>query len=103
EGLLKNKLDHDIIVYRNERNIDNLISNNNKFLSTSVTQKGVIGGKPNVAIIVPKGTNGAYVEKISDFKEQREFLINTNFKLEEVADREDIRIFKVVNENDELE
>ncbi|MEG0156155.1 MAG: ADP-ribosyltransferase [Anaerovoracaceae bacterium] len=56
-----------------------------------------------MAIIVPKGTNGAYVEKISDFKEQREFLINTNFKLEEVADREDIRIFKVVNENDELE
>ncbi|MEG0392254.1 MAG: ADP-ribosyltransferase [Anaerovoracaceae bacterium] len=56
-----------------------------------------------MAIIVPKGTNGAYVETISKIPGQREFLINTNFKLEEVADGENIRIFKVVNENDELE
>lgn len=83
--MLKNELKHDIIVYRKEKFIDTLDGKVDKFLSTSVSKKGVIGGNPNVAIIVPKGSIGAYVEDLADktFKKQREFLLNreNNFKM----------------------
>lgn len=80
QGLLKNKLKHDIIVYRKEEFPNNLNGKVQKFLSTSVTKKGVLKKSPNVAIIVPKGSNGAYVEQLADvrFKKQREFLLNKN-------------------------
>ena len=85
QGFLKNKLKHDIIVYRKEKFIDTLDGKVDKFLSTSVSKKGVISGNPNVAIIVPKGSTGAYVEDLADktFKKQREFLLNreNNFKM----------------------
>lgn len=79
-GLLKNKLKHDIIVYRREEFTDSLNGKVNKFLSTSVTKNGVLKKSPNVAIIVPKGSNGAYVEQLADgrFKKQREFLLDRN-------------------------
>ncbi|WP_391484552.1 ADP-ribosyltransferase [Lactobacillus iners] len=59
-----------------------------KFLSTSVTTKGVFGSNHNIAIIVPKGTLGAYVELLSqgEFKGQREFLFNTGLELEKLED-----------------
>lgn len=80
DGLLKNKLKHDIIVYRREEFTDSLNGKVNKFLSTSVTKNGVLKKSPNVAIIVPKGSNGAYVEQLADsrFKKQREFLLDRN-------------------------
>lgn len=85
DGLLKNKLKHDIIVYRKENFIDSLNGEVNKFLSTSVTKRGVLEKSPNVAIIVPKGSKGAYVEQLADsrFKKQREFLLNkdNSFKM----------------------
>lgn len=79
-ALLKNKLEHDIIVYRKENFTDSLNGKVQKFLSTSVTKRGVLKKSPNVAIIVPKGSNGAYVEQLADsiFKKQREFLLNKN-------------------------
>ena len=87
QAILKNKLNHDIIVYRSDINPDSLEGTVKKFLSTSVTKNGVLGGHPNVAIIIPKGTNGAYVEAIAhdDFKKQREFLFNTNITLEKIT------------------
>lgn len=80
QGLLKNKLKHDIIVYRKEEFPESLNGKVQKFLSTSVTKKGVLKKSPNVAIIVPKGVNGAYVEQLADvrFKKQRGFLLNKN-------------------------
>ncbi|MCT7669869.1 MAG: hypothetical protein N4R98_02175 [Lactobacillus iners] len=41
-----------------------------------------------MAIIVPKGTLGAYVELLSQgkFKSQREFLFNTGLELEKLED-----------------
>lgn len=80
QGILKNKLKHDIIVYRREDFPESLNGKVQKFLSTSVTKRGVLKKSPNVAIIVPKGSNGAYVEQIADnrFKKQREFLLNKN-------------------------
>ncbi|EFO66229.1 ADP-ribosyltransferase [Lactobacillus iners] len=64
-GLLKSKLQQDIIVYRKEYYVKDLEKPINKFLSTSVTTRGALTGNPNIAIIVPKGTLGAYVEVLS--------------------------------------
>lgn len=83
-GLLQNKLNHDIIVYRKEFLLEEATKGTiEKFLSTSVTQKGVFQGKPNMAIIVPEGTKGAYIEPLADqlVKHQREFLFNKNLQL----------------------
>lgn len=87
-ALLRNNLKHDIIVYRNDSHIEDLNKPIDKLLSTSVTTRGVLTGKPNVAIIVPKGTLGAYVELLSQgkFKGQREFLFNTGLELEQLED-----------------
>ena len=86
-GLLKNKLKHDIIVYRKDVNPENLEGTVKKLLSASVTKKGVLGGNPNMAIIVPRGTNGAYVETIAhdEYKNQRDFLFNINSKLKKLG------------------
>lgn len=87
KGLLKNELKYDIIVYRNDIDSWNLDGAVRKFISTSVTKKGVLGGSPNMAIIVPKGSNGAYVETIShdEYKNQREFLLNKDTKLKKLG------------------
>lgn len=85
-GLLKNKLKHDIIVYRKDYYPKLLEGSNKKFLSTSVTKKGVIKGNPNVAIIVPKGTIGSYVESLSEYKKQREYLLDVDTDLEKLFD-----------------
>lgn len=100
DSLLKNKLKHDIIVYRTEENINRLNDDVKKFLSTSVTKKGAFGGKPNVAIIVPKDSNGAYIEPLAagSYKKQREFLLNSGIKLVKVFNDNDISIFEVKNE-----
>ena len=86
KGLLKNKLKHDIIVYRKDYYPKLLEGSNKKFLSTSVTKKGVIKGSPNVAIIVPKETRGSYVEPLSEYKKQREYLLNIDTDLEKLFD-----------------
>lgn len=100
DGLLKNQLKHDIIVYRTEEDINRLNDDVKKFLSTSVTKKGAFGGKPNVAIIVPKDSNGAYIEPLAvgSYKKQREFLLNRGIKLVKVLNDNDINIFEVKNE-----
>lgn len=87
KGLLKNELKYDIIVYRSDIDSGNLDGAVRKFISTSVTKKGVLGGSPNMAIIVPKGSNGAYVETIAhdEYKNQREFLLNKDTKLKKLG------------------
>ena len=97
DGFQKNTLKHDIIVYRKDVNPDFLNNPVKKFLSTSVTKKGTIGGNPNVAIIVPKGSDGAYIEELADekFKKQREFLLNRNTVLKKICKSDDISIYLV--------
>lgn len=87
QGLLKNTLKHDIIVYRKDMNPKNLERRVKRFLSSSVTKRGVFGKKPNVAIIIPKGTRGSYIEAVaqSGYKHQREFLLNGGFNLKKIA------------------
>lgn len=97
KGLLKNKLKHDIIVYRKDIDPENLEGIVKKFLSTSVTRKGTTGNNPNVAIIVPRGSSGAYVEELADekFKKQREFLLNKDTVLKKICKKDDMVIYLV--------
>ena len=102
-GLLKNELQQDIIFYRKEYYVKDFEKPINKFFSTSVTTKGVIGGVPNLAIIVSKETFGAYIELLShiDYKKQREFLINSGLNLDKISDDRGLLIYKVRGESNE--
>lgn len=53
-------------------------------MSTSVTKRGVLGNEANVAIIIPKGSQGSYIEILSKYKNQREYLINKNMDFIEI-------------------
>lgn len=99
-GILKNEHNKDIIVYRKDENPLNLEGISNKFISSSVTKKGAFEGNPNVAIIVPKGSNGAYVENLSKYPKQREFLLNSGTRLERIYSEKDNYIYKVVIDNE---
>lgn len=96
-AISKFKLKDDIIVYRNDKLPPKLNKRLNKFLSTSAVTKAVIGKAPNVAIIVPRGSNGGYVELIADeaYRKQREFLINSGDDLELVKKETGLYIYKL--------
>ena len=47
-----------------------------QFFSTSVVRSRALKGDYNLVILAPKGTPGAYLEEISRFPKQREFLID---------------------------
>lgn len=95
-GILKNELTEDIIVYRRDSNPFGLEGETKKFLSTSVTQRGVFVGSPNMAIIVPAGTEGAYIEKLSRLPKQREFLLNRGTTLHNVYTDRNFAIYEVL-------
>lgn len=96
-AISKFKLKDDIIVYRNDKLPQELNQRLNKFLSTSAIPKAVIGKVPNVAIIVPRVSNGGYVELIADeaYRKQREFLINSGADLELVKKEAGLYIYKM--------
>ena len=78
------------------RNI--LEGSSEKFTSTSVVPKATLGKKANVAIIIPKGSNGAYIEVLANdmYKKQREFLINSGSNLELIEMTDGLRIFRLM-------
>lgn len=90
-------LKRDITVYRNDKYPDSLMVTVNKFLSTSVSPNGVLGGRPNVAILVSSGSNGTYLELLADkkYKKQREFLINREVKYNLLLKRGDLYVFEL--------
>ena len=96
-AISKFRLKDDIIVYRNDFYPRDLVGVSYKFTSTSVAPGAVIGKVPNVAIIVPKGSNGGYVELIADeaYRKQREFVINSGADLELVEKEADLYIYKL--------
>jgi len=65
-AISKLRLKDDIIVYRNDFYPRDLVGVSYKFTGTSVAPGAVIRKVPNVAIIVPRGSNGGYVELIAD-------------------------------------
>lgn len=97
-AILKNELEDDIIVYRKDYSVSSLQGKTEKFLSTSTTAKGAFGGNPNVAIIVPKGTEGAYIELLSKMPKQREFLLGDGISLKEVSSRDGLTVFEVIKD-----
>ena len=96
-AISKLRLKDDIIVYRNDKLLQELNQRLNKFLSTSAIPKAVIGKVSNVAIIVPRVSNGGYVELIADeaYRKQREFVINIGADLELVKKEAGLYIYKL--------
>ena len=81
-ALKKNTLKHDIVCYRRD-DIDLFsgfsegdIIQPSQFLSTSATSNGSFSKQYSTIIKVPKGANGAYIETISAYPKQREFLLD---------------------------
>ena len=90
-ALLKNRLKHDIVVYRN---VDGDFFKNlqvgdkytdNGFVSTSVTKNGALNKDFELTIFVPKGSKGAYIESLSNYKKQREFLLDKSTKFRVIS------------------
>ncbi|MFY4504950.1 ADP-ribosyltransferase [Ligilactobacillus ruminis] len=96
-AISKLRLKDDIIIYRNDKLPQELNQRLNKFLSTSAMPKAAIGKVPNVAIIVPRVSNGGYVELIADeaYRKRREFLINSGANLELVKKEAGLYIYKL--------
>lgn len=84
KALCKHKLKHNIICYRCV-SIDPTIGLKegteftfDQFISTSVVKSKTLKGKYHFVIYAPIGTVGAYIEKISVFPNQREFLLDSS-------------------------
>ena len=86
KGISKFELKHDIVCFR--KTPRNYYSNAkkgdiitpNQYISTSVTRSGAIKGNHLTVIAVKKGSKGAYIEKLSKFQKQREFLLDKSCK-----------------------
>ena len=96
-GISKFKLKDDIIVYRNDFYPDQLAKKNEKFLSTSVVPDATLRKQANVAIIVPKDSNGAYIELLAmdKYKKQREFVINRKSDLNLLSVQKGMYIYEL--------
>lgn len=97
EGISKFKLQDDITVYRNDFYPDQLAKKNEKFLSASVVPDATLRKQANVAIIVPKGSNGAYIELLAmdKYKKQREFVINRKSDLNLLSVQKGMYIYEL--------
>lgn len=80
-ALKNNKLKYDIICYRSTDHnpVEGLKPGDTyepkQFLSSSVTKKGALKkGKYQMVIRTPKGSCGAYIEGLSKYPKQREYL-----------------------------
>lgn len=85
-AIKKHSLEHNIICYRGSdfNYIDGIkkgtIFTLNQFTSTSVIKSKMFAKKYKFIIYAPKGTKGAYIEKLSSFPKQREFLLDKDCK-----------------------
>lgn len=78
----KNKLKHDVIAYRgmdidpSEGIPEGGLYRSKQFFSTSVIERRSLAGQYKIIIYVKKGSNAAYIENLSHFKNQRELLLD---------------------------
>lgn len=84
EAIKKNSLERDVICYRN-MDIDIYagykpgdIFVESQFISTSVVPGAALNKPYKITIYAPKGCKGAYIEKVSKYPRQREFLLDKN-------------------------
>lgn len=71
-----------------------------QFLSTSVISSRCFRGKYNLIIYVPKGIHGAYIEQISHYPKQREFLLDKKCKYEIISSMGSTINLKVLMESE---
>ena len=91
EAISKFELQHDIICYRavsknpiKGKKVGDIYEPK-QFLSSSVTAAGAMNGEYSIAILTPKGSRGAYIEQLSKYPKQREFLFDKDVKYKILA------------------
>ena len=101
-ALKKNKLKHDVIAYRNldidlysEFEVNDLIIEN-QFTSTSITKNAALNKPYKVLIYVPKGSNAAYIEKVSKYPKQRELLLDKGTVFRVISKKENYVELQVI-------
>ena len=98
----KFELSHDIVCYRTTRK--NFYENAKVgdiiepkfFLSSSVTKNGALKGDFVTIIQAPKGSKGAYIENLSKFPKQREFLFDKSCKYRVLTNSKNDMIVEVI-------
>lgn len=102
KAIEKNELKHNIICYRNlDVNLyENLregdIFKEKQFISTSVVRSQALNKPFKVIIYVKKGARGAYIEKLSKFPAQREFLLDKNNLFRVLSKKENLVELEVI-------
>lgn len=91
KAICKHPISQQIVCYRG---VDNDLTKNlvvgtkftfNQFVSTSVLERGALKKRFKYVIVVPEGANGAYIENISAFKGQYEFLLDYKCEFKIIA------------------
>lgn len=102
KALTKNKLDHDIICYRNmdfnpykDYPVGKVICAE-QFISTSVSKNAALQKKVEMVFFVHKDACGAYIESISKYPKQREFLLDKSCRLRVISNQEGRIILEVL-------
>lgn len=102
KALMKNKLDHDIICYRNmdfnpykDYPAGKVICAE-QFISTSVSKNAALQKKVEMVFFVHKDACGAYIESISKYPKQREFLLDKSCRLRVISNQEGRIILEVL-------
>lgn len=67
-----------------------------QYLSTSVTPKGALNKNFKMMILTPAGADGAYIEMLSEYPNQREFLFNCSCRYVIVEQEDDYAILEVI-------
>lgn len=101
-ALRKNSLKHDVICYRNmefnpyEKYPVGKIFIDAQFISTSVSSKAALDNPFKMILLVPKGSKGAYIENISKYPKQREFLLDKGCKMRILSKQKDRILVEVI-------
>lgn len=101
-ALQKNTVKHDIVAYRNldidlysDFDVNDLIAEG-QFISTSVSQKAALDKPYKIIIYVPKGSRGAYIERVSKYPKQRELLLDKNTIFRVISKKENVIELQVI-------
>ncbi len=101
-ALKKNKLNHDIVCYRNlefnpyEKYSMGSIFVDKQFVSTSISPKSALAKLFKITFFVPKGTRGAYIELLSKYPKQRELLLDKECRMRILSKQKDNIFVEVI-------
>ena len=104
EAIGKHTLQNDVICYRGvdvdmTAGLENgTIFRINQFLSTTIVLSQAFKKKYTYIIYVKQGSRGAYIEELSYYKKQREFLLDKNCKYKLLSRQGNIIEVEVIND-----